>query len=241
MIKMTLHALISSTLLLCSPLFAQSTVPTTSAFLAADVHPSPTRLHPAIHGGMSRGDQFYLRDATIVDLIATSYNVDPSSIFGGPAWLAFDRFDIVAKAPAATSDANAQLMIRALLADRFKLVADAGTRSLPAFVLSAGKTPKLKPAAAPAEPGNCQYQQPPKEAQLTTTTNIKFSCRNTTMESFVDFLHDVASPYLTRPVVDATGLKGGYDFDIESASIRYLRTRTASPSSRPSTSNSGSS
>ncbi len=35
------------------------------------------------------------------------------------------------------------------------------------------------------------------------------------MEMFVDFLHEVASPYLTRPVVDATDLKGGYDFDIE--------------------------
>jgi uncharacterized protein (TIGR03435 family) len=35
------------------------------------------------------------------------------------------------------------------------------------------------------------------------------------MPSFADFLHDVASPYLNRPVVDATGLKGGWDFDIE--------------------------
>jgi len=220
MIKMTRRSLASVTLLtlLTSTLFAQSAAsPAASApaFLAVDVHPSPTRLHPAIHGGMSHGDQFYLRDATIVDLISDSYNVDPSSIFGGPAWLAFDRFDIVAKAPAATSDQNGQLMIRALLADRFKLVATTGTRPLPAFVLSAGKTPKLKPAATPAEPGNCQYQQPPKGAQLTNTMNIKFSCRNTTMEMFVDFLHEVASPYLTRPVVDATDLKGGYDFDIE--------------------------
>jgi len=204
--------------LLCSPLFAQSaSAPAAAApaFIAADVHPSPKRLHPAIHGGISHGDQFYLRDATVVDLITASYNVDPSSIFGGPAWLAFDRFDIVAKASGATTEPNVEPMLRALLADRFKLVATTGTRPLPAFVLSAGKTPKLKPAAAPAEPGNCQYQQPPKEAQLTNTMNIKFSCRNTTMQSFVDFLHDVASPYLTRPVVDDTGLKGGYDFDIE--------------------------
>jgi uncharacterized protein (TIGR03435 family) len=217
MIKMTRRSLASVTLLtlLTSPLFAQSAAPATPTFIAVDVHPSPKRLHPGIHGGMSHGDQFYLRDATIVDLISDSYNVDPSSIFGGPAWLAFDHFDIFAKLPPATTRASVMPMLRPLLDDRFKLVAQAGTRQLPAFVLSAGKTPKLKPAAAPAEPGNCQYQQPPKGAQLTNTMNIKFSCRNTTMEMFADFLHDVASPYLTRPVVDDTGLKGGYDFDIE--------------------------
>ena len=31
----------------------------------------------------------------MVDLIATAYKVDPSSIFAGPAWIEFDRFDIV--------------------------------------------------------------------------------------------------------------------------------------------------
>jgi uncharacterized protein (TIGR03435 family) len=185
----------------------------TPAFLAADVHPSPARLRGFMHGGMSHGNLYFMRDATVVDLIARSYNVDPSSIFGGPAWLAFDRFDIVGKTPEATTDATAQLMVRSLLADRFKLLANTGTRPLPAFVLSAGKSPKLKLTATPAEPGSCQFQLPPRDAPLTPT--IKFSCRNTTMQAFADFLHQVASPYLTRPVVDATGLKGGYDFDIQ--------------------------
>ena len=35
------------------------------------------------------------------------------------------------------------------------------------------------------------------------------------MQSLAEFLHDVASSTLDRPVVDATGLKGGWDFDIE--------------------------
>ncbi len=43
---------------------------------------------------------------------------------------------------------------------------------------------------------------------------IKFSCHAITMGSFVDFLHDVASPYVRQPAVDQTGLKGTWDFDI---------------------------
>ncbi|HEY4379047.1 MAG TPA: TIGR03435 family protein [Acidobacteriaceae bacterium] len=202
-------------LFLFAPLASsQSPSPAESpTFIASDVHPSPQRLHAQTQGGSLHGDRFYLRNATIIDLISATYKVDPSSIFGGPPWLAFDRFDILAKAPPATTEDNARLMVRALIADRFKLVASRGTRPLPAFVLSAGKTPRMKPAAT-AEAGGCDYQQPPKDAPTTSSWNIKFSCHNVTMQSFAEFLHDVASPYLTRPVVDQTGLKGGWDFDI---------------------------
>jgi uncharacterized protein (TIGR03435 family) len=203
--------------LLCSPLFAQSATAPAAApatFEIADVHASPYRRHPAIRFSV-HGDRLLIRDATLVDLIADTYAVYPSSVFGGPQWLAFDHFDIFAKLPPATTRTSVMPMLRPLLDDRFKLVAHTGTRPLPAFVLSAGSSSKLKKSADSAGPGGCQYQQPPKEAQLTNTMNIKFSCRNTTLQSFVDFLHEVASPYLTRPVVDATGLKGGYDFDIE--------------------------
>ncbi len=198
------------------PAFAQSPVtpPTAPAFIVADVHPSPKRLHAQIQGGSIHGDRYYLRNATMIDLMAATYKVDPGSIFGGPAWLAFDHFDILAKVAPATSEGNTGLMVRTLLADRFKLVVSTGTRPLPAFVLSAGKTPRLKPAAATAEPGNCDYQQPPKDAPPATAWNVKFSCHNMTMATFAEFLHNVASPYLTRPVVDQTGLKGGWDFDI---------------------------
>jgi uncharacterized protein (TIGR03435 family) len=203
-------------LLLPLPLISQS-APTSSAdpaFVAADVHPSPKRLRAEVQGGVVHGDRYYIRAATMVDLVSVNYQVDPSSIFGGPAWLAFDRFDILAKVPPSTSQDNARLMVRSLLADRFKLVAQPGTRDLPAFVLSAGKSPKLKQAAATAEPGGCQFQPPPRDALPATMMNVHFSCHNTTMQAFADFLHDVASPYLTRPVVDQTGLKGGWDFDI---------------------------
>src|SRR6202142_3751460 len=114
------------------------------AFTVADVHPSPSRLHPGIDGRFT-ADRVMLRDATITDLISMAYHVDPSDILGGPAWLDFDRFDIKEKPPAGMKIANedndpaAAAMLRALLIDRFALVARVDQRSLPAFALSIGK------------------------------------------------------------------------------------------------------
>jgi uncharacterized protein (TIGR03435 family) len=188
------------------------------AFEAADVHASPERLHPEMHGSL-RGGRVSLRDATLADLIATSYHVDPADVFGGPSWLDFDRFDINAKAAANTSDEAGVAMLRGLLADRFQLMVHTDKRPLPAFVLSVGKLNRMKQSAASADAGQCQYQQPAPNAAMPAPgappPPIKFSCHNTTMETLADFLHNVGSPYLTRPVVDQTGLKGGWDFDLQ--------------------------
>jgi uncharacterized protein (TIGR03435 family) len=166
-----------------------------------------------MRGGMVPPDHYGLHDATMVDLIATAYSVDPSSVSASQPWVEFDRFDLYAKMPAGTTEANARVMLRALLAERFKLVAATAVKPLPAFVLSAGKAPRLKQAEAGAEEGGCQYQEPAKGAPQ--TGNVKFACHNVTMQALVEFLHEVASPYLMRPVVDATALKGGWDFDLE--------------------------
>ncbi len=208
--------------LLSSALLAQPTA--APAFEAADVHVSPPRLHPAIHG-ISHAGRISLRDATVADLIAAAYDVDPADVFGGPSWLDFDRFDINAKGPAAASDDAGKAMLRTLLADRFKLVLHTDKRPLPAYVLSVGKASRLKRAAAPSAEASdnsflgCEYQQPAANSAPpppgTPPPPIKFSCHNVTMESFAEFLHDVASPYLTRPVFDQTGLKGGWDFDLQ--------------------------
>ena len=86
-----------------------------------------------------RGDRYILRQATMVDLIATAYGVDASNVQGGPIWLETDRFDVIAKVPATTTPATAKLMLRSLLQDRFQLVIHNGSKPMPAFVLTTGK------------------------------------------------------------------------------------------------------
>lgn len=202
--------------LLSSAAFAQA--PNASAepppaFTVADVHASPHSNDPWLRGGRLTGDKYLLRDATMVDLVAAAYGVDPMNVLSGPAWLEHDHFDIAAKAPRTTSPETVKLMLRALLVDRFKLVVHTDIKPEPAFVLSQAKgKPKLKQSAD--DKGGCQFQPPPPNAAPTQGFLETFSCHGTTMASFAEFLHDAASPYLKNPVADATGLKGAWDFDI---------------------------
>ena len=72
------------------------------AFDIAEVHVSPrsdwvkTPAH-SLQGGFLSGDRYELRRATMLDLIRTAYNVDADKVYGGPSWLDYDRFEIVAK------------------------------------------------------------------------------------------------------------------------------------------------
>src|SRR5687767_10250581 len=60
-------------------------------------------------------------------LITGAYRVRGFQLTGGPAWLDSERFDIEARAPeSAAPDMGA--MVRALLADRFKLVVHIETK-----------------------------------------------------------------------------------------------------------------
>ena len=183
------------------------------AFEAADVRVSPRPTYPGFEGAALRGDRYILRHATLVDLIAIAYSVDAVYIVGGPIWLEADRFDITAKVPPTTSPGTMKLMLQSLLHDRFKLVIHTGSKPMPAFVLTTGNgKPKLKEAEGSGD-ADCKHDERhpgPGKARY----NI-YSCYHTTMDEFARDLQDWAGDVLTDPVVDSTGLKGSWDFDIK--------------------------
>ena len=193
---------------------AQSTDPP-PAFDIADVHASAPRRFPNLFGGVLRGDRFVMHQATMLDMVSNAYSLDPSDVLGGPSWLEMDRFDIVAKAPSTTPPETVKLMLRSLLADRFKLVVHNGTKPLPAYLLSVGTgKPKMKETSGSGESG-CNGQPSPPNADPAAVPYIYVSCRNVTMEAFAEDLHQMAGGYLTNPVIDSTGLKGSWDFDLK--------------------------
>src|SRR5262249_54996304 len=58
------------------------TASATPTLQAADIHASSNLLYPRMQGGVVRSGRYELRQATMLDLIATAYGVDADIVFG---------------------------------------------------------------------------------------------------------------------------------------------------------------
>src|SRR5580765_9003895 len=72
------------------------------------------------------GGRFTATNVSVMDLVAVAYGASApfprSSILGAPSWASRDRFDIVAKAAGNPSQDEFALMLRTLIAERFRFV-----------------------------------------------------------------------------------------------------------------------
>jgi uncharacterized protein (TIGR03435 family) len=182
----------------------------------ADIHPSPPHRFPFFDGGFLVNGRYLLRQATLADLVATAYGLNDSTfVHRGPSWLEWDRWDVIVLAQPGTTPAAAQQMLQSLLAQRFGLVVHMGSAPMPAYVLTApGGATKLKPSDGTGDAG-CKPQPPPANQAAGAVQQILVTCHNESMDKFADEVHMMAGGYLTDPVVDSTGLKGAFDFDLK--------------------------
>ncbi len=142
---------------------------------------------------------------TLKECIGYAFNLSPQLVLGGPAWISFERYDMVAEIPA---DGNSILTLQALLADRFKLQFHRQQNYSPVYNLVVGQSElKIKQSAAgPAGRPSLfvNISPPPSLATL--------PARNATMAEFAALMQRMA---VNRPVIDKTGLSGRYNFDLE--------------------------
>jgi uncharacterized protein (TIGR03435 family) len=189
-------------------------------FVLADVHTSRTAQGFApTFGGVLRAGRYVNRDATLLNLIEAAYSISEDNIAGGPGWIGSDLFDVVAKVPDGTNAAAANLMLQALLADRFKLVIQHETRPVPRYVLSVAKGgSKLKAASGSGDSGcrpKAQGGGGNGPGDPATMPNIQVECHDLTASAIADNLHQMAGGYLDHDVVDSTKLEGSFDFELE--------------------------
>jgi uncharacterized protein (TIGR03435 family) len=159
-----------------------------------------------------------ITNAPLTDLIQFAYNLKTNTqLPRTPAWIASEKFDIDAtiadadrealnKLSADQKLAQYRLRVRSLLADRFHFEASMQTRDLPVYALVLAKGGP-RPALAPV-PSAAIAQRTPMLGGF-SRGQVKASA--VSMSLFADWLSgrpDVDG----RPVVDATGLQGSFDF-----------------------------
>jgi uncharacterized protein (TIGR03435 family) len=133
---------------------------------------------------------------------------------GGPSWIGADRFDITATMPEGAAMRDLPVMLQALLADRFRLAVHAETRETPMYALVVARGdgrlgPQLKNA-----PLDCEIAAG-ERSRCSLQVSDKITGRGQRMSALARMLAQFAG----RPVIDRTGLAGGFDFDLESPDI----------------------
>jgi uncharacterized protein (TIGR03435 family) len=194
-------------------------------FLVADIHTSPHNSLPAMRGPFFGDDRYEIRFATMVDLVHTAYGVDPERVEGGPSWLEYNRYDVMAIAPKNSTPQQRKLMLQSLLADRFQLKFHNENRPTPAYKLMVGKGSKLQESSGGETGCNFRVDQgpptpPPAPGEPRPPIQLPvfvYTCKGTTMAAFAGTLGaapTVDQIFNNKPLVDATELPGAYDFTL---------------------------
>lgn len=174
-----------------------------------------------------------LENWALLDLIAAAYSVRAAQV-SGPAWLSDQGFDIEAKVPEGTPKEQLNVMLQALLEERFGLKVHLDTQTSQGFALVVGKNgPKLKPAVPPPTPaqelteeeqraktkeqGQALLAAMKKRIQENRENGTPLGAFNTA--SWPSITTEELASRLVRfaeaPVVDKTGLTGKYSVTIE--------------------------
>ncbi len=217
---------------------SQSVTAAPSRFEVADIRPSPPdstqkgfRVEP--------GGRLMARGFKLKELIKVAWEIQDLDVIDNddmlvafPKGMDETRFDIVAEISGTGStttggfDMNAaRLMLRTLLTERFRLVTHIEERPVAANAMVAVK-PKLKRADVASRPG-C------RNAPASSGTSPIFSihCQNVTMAQLAEDLPAFGGLYVTHPVFDATGLNGGWDFDLSWSPPHLVRGKEPSAAS----------
>jgi uncharacterized protein (TIGR03435 family) len=141
---------------------------------------------------------------TLRTLIIEAYGIRGFQI-EHPDWVGEARFDILAKVPRDATKQQARIMMRNLLAERFQLQIRREKRDLPVYALTAAKGGiKIKASAETTtenSPGIVTSYRDGRASTIASRQSI--SKLLTWLTGMVD-----------RPVLDTTGLKGDYDFNL---------------------------
>jgi len=176
-------------------------------------------------------------NVTLRLLIRNAYLLQDFQIIGGPGWQNDDHFDVVAKAESdglgdpfqserRGEPSRGQLMLRQLLAERFKLVVHNEDRDMPIYALILNRADgKLGPQMKVSEV-DCNAMgrgrgrgpagpPPPLQPGERMPCGIRIAPGNMSVGgSTIAQFANTLGMFVGRVVVDKTGLTGNYEFNL---------------------------
>jgi bla regulator protein BlaR1 len=185
----------------------------------------------------TRGRTYTATNIALRNVIAAAYGLPTDRVVGGPSWLGSpsvdrrfvggDRFDISAKLPEGTNANQVPAMLRTLLSDRFKLTVHTESREAPIYALVVARNDgrlgsQLRKASIDCEAAGTVIPAP--DATATVIPELKPEEQNRCQLEVggeivgrgqrLSALARTLSLFADHPVVDRTGLIGGYDFEL---------------------------
>jgi uncharacterized protein (TIGR03435 family) len=177
----------------------------------------------------SRNGRYTIRGFTLGMLVRQAYQVQDFQVIGGPEWVETERFDIQATEPALDPSAAAgpvapgpgqprpqDLMLRALLEERFALTVHKETRERPVYAIVLARSdgrlgPGLKSTSV-----DCVTARG-LEACGTNVGPGYIRARGVTMAQLATAFSrlGVTGASLNRLIVDRSGLEGRYDAELK--------------------------
>jgi uncharacterized protein (TIGR03435 family) len=173
-------------------------------------------------GGSARSnpDGDVMVNQSLEGMIGPAYGVEPDQVYGLPAWVKTNRYDMQFKVAAEDIPAYGKLhgresmrMLQAVLEDRLKLKAHLGSKEVPMYNLVIAKDgPKLHQAkdGDTYADGIKMPDGTPVGSSWATMGRGMFRGQQVTVGSLVNSLKSATG----RQVVDKTGLTGKYDISL---------------------------
>lgn len=196
----------------------------TSRFEVALIKPSAVDARIPDNVDVQPSGRVIITNTVLEHLVRGVFEVERHEIVVGervPPWFASEGWDIIAQGPPAASQRQVGIMLQNLLVDRFKLVTRRETRDTPTYALVVARSdrrlgPQLKPSSADCaallaafKATGATFQTP--DSNVCGVKPIRGQFRGTGIR-----LNDLARALAVsgRPVVDATGLTGTFDFEL---------------------------
>ena len=210
---MTKGIAIAAAAVLLPALHADAQQPSQPRFEVASIKENKT--NDGIVAIQTQKGRYVARGFTLAALIRNAYRVQEFQIIGGPEWINSERFDV--EATFAEADApQVNLMLRALLVERFTLAVHNEKRERPIFALTVARADKRLGPELQKSTTDCATAKGPDACGSTVAPGF-IRLRGRTMAQFAESLSTltITGSSLNRLIVDRTSLEGAYNVTLK--------------------------